>query len=71
MKASVHEFQESFTVYLEAEDIHEAAILTRMSMNATKEVQKLGGAVHKNSDFSFYVKLKKNGRASPDILRRK
>jgi hypothetical protein len=71
MKATVDEFDECFSIELTAETINEAASLTRMGMNATKELTYFCTDVFKDGSFISTIELGKNKRAETIIIKRK
>lgn len=71
MKVTVEESEGCFSIHVEAEDIKEAAVLTRMGMNARKEVRSFSTDVFQDGTFSAYVVFGKHRKANSGIIRRR
>ena len=71
MKVTVTEYEGCFGIELHAEDIKEAATLTRMGVNATREVRTFASWVSMDGEFSASVVFGKNKKANSDIVRRR
>jgi hypothetical protein len=67
MKISFHEYNEAFSVQLEAENMADAAKLTRFGLNATKERIYMNTQVNSDNTFSAYISLGKRKRRQSTI----
>lgn len=71
MKATVHEYGGCFSIDLEAETLEDAAFLTRMGLNATRELRSRYACVSGEGKFSTSITFGKAKRASSEIVRRR
>ncbi len=70
MKATLQEHEGCFAIELEAENLPEAATLTRFAMNRTDRVRHAGSTVSLQGEFSSCVTFAKSRRANNDIPKR-
>lgn len=70
MKAELVENDGCFELYFEAETVKEAALITRIGMNHTRDPRWVGSVVYDDGKFTFSVVLGKHRRADCRIPRR-
>lgn len=70
MKVIVHEFEGCFSIDLTAENMKEAATLTRMGMNRTQEIRSAESSASESGEFCASIVFAKSKRASTRIPRR-
>lgn len=71
MKILFDEHDGCFVVDLTAENLEEAALLTRFGMNRTDKLNHCSAYVARNGEFSASIVFAKNKRANNDVHRRK
>lgn len=71
MKIIFNEYDGCFALDLEAENKQEAALLTRMGMNARDKINHFSVAVSQAGEFSASVVFAKSKRANNIVVRRK
>lgn len=71
MKVELREHGGCFEVHMTAESLVEAAQLTRMGMNSTKEIRTLATYVSESGTFSLSCVVGKAKRASNEVPRLK
>ena len=70
MKVTVTENEGCFSIEAHAEDMVEAALLTRFGMNATREIRYLATDVSATGTFSTALVLAKAKNANSDVPNR-
>jgi hypothetical protein len=71
MKIQLDEHGGCFSIYLEAETMGEAAALTRMGVNHTRDLRYVGASAYDTGKFCFQLTLGKHRRSDSNIPRRK
>lgn len=71
MKIIFTEYDGCFALDLEAENQKDAALLTRMGMNAREKLNHLSVAVRQDGQFSASIVFAKSRRANNIVVRRK
>jgi hypothetical protein len=70
MKVELSEYGECFSIDLSAEDMKEAALLTRMGMNSKKEITMIDTYINQDGTFKFNLVLPKSKKANNYIPKR-
>ncbi|HSI08810.1 MAG TPA: hypothetical protein VK985_09465 [Rariglobus sp.] len=70
MRIEILETDHCFTIEVHAETMAEAATLTRIGMNTTKNEARLTTYVDREGSFSSFVALKKGKRAAAEVPHR-
>jgi hypothetical protein len=71
MKAKIEEYSDTFSVYLEAETVAEAAKLVRLGVNSVKNSSLIYTSAHNTGALQTSIYFKKMQNANSDIPRRK
>jgi hypothetical protein len=61
---------ECFGIHLEAENMNEAALLTRFGMNSTKELRYCAVSVETGGQFTAAIVVAKNKKATSEVPKR-
>lgn len=67
MKVELREHEGCFEVFLEPEDMKDAALLVRFGLNATKEVRSVDTTANRDGSFHSYIVIGKCRNASGSV----
>ncbi len=71
MKATLIECDSVFCIGLEAENLQEAALMTRFAMNRSNEIQSAGTGVSKEGLFHSWANIRKKKNETAYVVRTK